>query len=415
MSRSVWGVPSRKRSYIEVWVFLLLICSVNFFDIIPITKLVGVNGPFAFYLLSLFFMFTFNRRALIGESRSWLTPFWWFLFGVVLSFIPALLYYGQSFVQSFFTYRHFFELVAFPILIALRPNEKELRTALYAFSVVYLFLCLFITFFAPNLIPEVENREFVESGNYLHALPGIRHVFLAFIFAFHKAMRQGSIKNYGWGIFLFLVLFIAQNRTSLIATIFVSAYVLFTMKMSSRKLIMIAVVMIAVVFMVMYTADQWAILYKETMDQINNPEYNRIKALIYMTRRRDILRYLLGEGFISANVNPIIHILQEGGIDHSDVGFVGLWHQFGVIPVITVLVMTIKGLSSRKSFLVRLSAIYMLTGALTLSYIAFGETLLWFSCYLYLYYASGYPMFEEPISNKNGAQYWLYRSSERSL
>lgn len=414
MSRSVWGVPNRKRSYIEVWVFLLLICSVNFFDIIPITRLVGVNGPFAFYLLSLFFMFTFNRRAWIGESRSWLTPFWWFLFGVVLSFIPAQIYYGQSIVQSFFTYRHFFELAAFPILIALRPNEKELRTSLYAFSILYLVLCLFVTFFAPNLIPVVENREFVETGNYVHVLPGIRHVFLAFIFAFHKAIRQGSIRNYGWVFFLFLVLFVAQNRTSLLAAIVVSFYVLFTMKMSSRKLILMGVLLAAGVLMVVYTANQWGLLYKETMDQITNPEYNRIKALIYMTRRRSFLQYLLGEGFISANVNPIIHILQEGGIDHSDVGFVGLWHQFGVIPVLTVLVITLKGLSLRKSMLVRLSAIYTLTGALTLSYIAFGETLLWFSCYLYLYYASDSPEFQEPLSGYNSARY-LYKRSLAQL
>jgi hypothetical protein len=410
MSHSVWGVPNKKRSYIEVWVLLLLICSVNFFDIIPITNLVGVNGPFTFYLLSLFFMFTFNRRAWIGDSSSWLIPLWWFLFGVVLSFIPAQIYYGQSFVQSFFTYRHFFELAAFPILIALRPNEKELRTSLYAFSVLYLFICLYVTFIRPSLVPVVENREFVESGNYMHVLPGIRHVFLAFIFAFHRAIRRGVVKNYGWLFFLFLVLFIAQNRTSLIAVFVVSAYVLFTMKMSSRKLILMSILLVSALLMVVYTSDQWGLLYKETVDQITNPEYNRIKSLIYMTRRRSFLQYLLGEGFISANVNPIIHVLQEGGIDHSDVGFIGLWHQFGVIPLVTVLVMTIKGLSSRHTFLVRLSAIYTLTGALTLSYIAFGETLLWFSCYLYLYYASNSPKFQEPIVKQDSSRYLYSRS-----
>lgn len=414
MSKSVWGVPHKKRSYIEVWVFLLLVCSVDFFGITPILRLVGVNGPFTFYLLSLFFMFTFNRRAWIGDSIQWLIPFWWFLFGVFLSFIPALIYYGQSFVQSFFTYRHFFDLVAFPILIALRPNEKEMRASLYAFSVLYLLLCLVVTFIAPGLIVLPEKRELVNVGDYVHVLPGVRHVFVAFIFALHRAIRQGNVKNYGWVLFLFLVLFISQNRTSLIASIFVFAFIFLSMKMSIRKLIMIAVLSVSAVLMLIYTADQWVSLYNETVSQLNNPEYNRIKSLLYMTGRRDFLRYLLGDGFISANVNPIIHFLQEGGIDHSDVGLLGMWHQFGVIPVITVLVITFKGFSPGKSFLVKASAIYTLVGAMTLSYFAFGETLLCLSCYLYLYYVSDSPRFQEPLSNQRKAQYYYHRSIARS-
>ena len=397
-----------------MWVFLLLICSVNFFDIVPITRLVGVNGPFTFYLLSLFFMFTFNRRALIGDSMHWLVPFWWFLFGILLSFIPAQIYYGQSFLQSFFTYRRFFELVAFPILIALRPNEKELRTSLYAFSVLFLILCLIVTFIAPGLVVIPEKRNLVENGDYVHVLAGVRHVFLAFIFALHRAIRQGGIKYYGWVFFLFLVLFLAQNRTSLIAAVFVLCFVLFSMKMSSRKLILMAMLFISAGLMILYTADQWRALYFETLNQLNNPEYNRIKSLVYMTGSRSILRYLLGDGFISADVNPLIHILQESGIDHSDVGLLGLWHQFGVLPVVVVLVITFKGFSPRKSFLVKASAIYTLTGILSLSYIAFGETLLWFSCYLYLYYASSSPQFQEPLTNQRKAQYYYHRSIARS-
>ena len=392
-----------------MWVFLLLVCSVNFFDIVPITRLIGINGPFAFYLLSLFLMFTFNRKALIGESMQWLVPLWWFLFGVVLSFIPAQIYYGQSFLQSFFTYRRFFELSAFPILIALRPNEKELRTSLYAFAVLYLLLCLIVTFIAPSLIVIPDKRKLVEDGDYIHVLAGIRHVFLAFVFALNRAVRQGSLKYYGWVVFLFLVLFIAQNRTSLLAAIFVLGYVLFSMKMSSRKLIMMTVLFLSTLLMFMYTADQWKALYFETLDQLNNPEYNRIKSLVYMVGSRNYLRYLLGDGFISADVNPIIHILQESGIDHSDVGLLGLWHQFGVIPVLTVLIITFKGFSRQKSFLVKASAIYTLTGIVTLSYFAFGETLLWFSCYLYLYYASSSPQFQEPLYKRRTVQYNYHR------
>jgi len=407
-----WGVQRKKRDYIELWIFLLLLFSVNFFDLLPITRFIGPNGPFAFYLISLFLVFTFHRRAWIRDSIHWLTPFWWFLFGIVLSYIPALLYYGQSFTQSFFTYRRFFEFTAFPILIALRPTERELRTALYAFSVVYLFFTLFVTFFAQSWVFLAPEASFIEEGDYVHILSGIRHVSLAFIFAFHRMIKDSTRKNVAWALFLFAILFLVQNRTTLLAVMLMAVYVIYSMKMSARKLIIMAVIVVTFVLMAVYTSGQWGQLYQMTVSQVLNPEYNRNKALAYMFSSREPLRYLLGDGFISVNVNPIITTLQESGIYHSDVGFVGLWHMFGILPVIVILVMTVKGLFRRKSFAVNAAAIYILTGALTLSFFAFGETLLWLSIYLYMYYVDGNSSYVDNRITRRRFSWttWRYRS-----
>ena len=410
MKTGTWGVARKKRSYIEVWIFLLMLFSVNFFDIIPVTNVVGTNGSFTFYLVSLFLMFTFNRRAWISDSLKWLVPLWWLVFGIVLSFIPALVQYGQSFGQSFLTNRRMFELAAFPILIAMRPTEQELRSSLYAFSIVYLFLSVFISFVAPEWVPHDETRNFIESGDYVHTLYGIRIVFFAYIFAFHRATRLPNSKNIAWVVFQFFVLFIAQNRTSLIAAVVLAAYVLYTMRMNSNKLIIIAFLILSVLLLVVYTASQWNVLYMETVDQISNPEYNRNKSILYMLAPRDWLRYLLGDGFISANVNPILHYLQDSGIYHTDVGLLGYWHQYGVIPTLTVLVLTIKGLFRKQSFLVRGAAIYVLVGAITLSYFALSETLLWLSIYMYLYFSADLPRFQEQIVVHRRIPGWRYRS-----
>ena len=415
MKANSWGVQQKKRDYIEVWVFLLLLCSVNFLDLLPITNVIGPNGPFAFYLVSLFLVFTFHRRAWIRDSLHWLTPFWIYLLGIFLSYIPALLYYGQSFTQSFFTNRRIFEFTAFPILIALRPTERELRTALYAFSLVYLFFTLFVTFLAPDWVFLPKEASFIEEGDYVHILSGIRHVSLAFIFAFHRMTQVGTRSSIAWALFLFAILFLVQNRTSLLAVIFMVGYVIFSMKMSARKLVLLVVIALTLIVMYVYTYGQWGQLYQMTISQVLNPEYNRNKALVYMFGAREPLRYLLGEGFISTNVHPLIANLQESGIYHSDVGFVGLWHMYGVLPVIVVLVMTIKGLSRKKSTAVRAAAIYILTGALTLSFFAFGETLLWLSIYLYMYYMDGNPAYVDnrmPQRKFNWTT-WRYRSIGR--
>ena len=390
-----WGVKKKRRNYVELWVFFLLVVSVNFFDLIPITRVIGPNGPFAFYLISLFLMFTFNRRAWIRDSANWLRPFWWLVAGIVLSWIPALMYYGQSFVQSFFSYRRMFELVAFPILIALRPSERELRGALYGFSVFYLIVSLMVTFFAPWWVPQPEDSPLMEEGDLIVGLSGVRHLSLAFIFSLQRVIKDNNLRNMGWAFFEFSVLFLVQNRTSLIAAIVIVGFLVLKMKMSSQKLLLIALGSIAILLMAVYTAGQWELLYRETVEQIFNPEYNRTKAYAYMFSHRSLLQHLLGTGYISSSVDPIIHVLQESGIFHSDVGMVGMWHQYGVIPTLVILVMTVKGLAEKKSFLVKASALYILVGIPTLSFFGIGESILWLSIFLYVYYSDGLDTFRD--------------------
>ena len=390
-----WGVKKKRRNYVELWVFFLLVVSVNFFDLIPITRVIGPNGPFAFYLISLFLMFTFNRRAWIRDSANWLRPFWLLVAGIVLSWIPALMYYGQSFVQSFFSYRRMFELVAFPILIALRPSERELRGALYGFSVFYLIVSLMVTFFAPWWVPQPEDSPLMEEGDLIVGLSGVRHLSLAFIFSLQRVIKDNNLRNMGWAFFEFSVLFLVQNRTSLIAAIVIVGFLVLKMKMSPQKLLLIALGSIAILLMAVYTAGQWELLYRETVEQIFNPEYNRNKAYAYMFSHRSLLQHLLGTGYISSSVDPIIHVLQESGIFHSDVGMVGMWHQYGVIPTLVILVMTVKGLAEKKSFLVKASALYILVGIPTLSFFGIGESILWLSIFLYVYYSDGLDTFRD--------------------
>jgi len=410
----VWGVRQVKRNYIEIWIFLLLLFSVNFFDFLPITEAIGPNGPFTFYLLSLFLVFTFYRQAWIRDSADWLRPFWWFLFGVFLSFIPAQLYYGQSFVQSFFTNRRMFEFVAFPILIALRPSERELRTSLYAFSILYLTMTLLITLLGESWVFVGENSQFIEEGDYVHVLPGIRFIALAFIFAIQRSVKDSNRSNLFWVFFEFGILFLIQNRTSLIAAVCIILFVIYKMRMNANKLILVTAILLAVLLFGIYTSGQWGILYQTTVEQLLNPDYNRNKAFLYMFGHRTWVQYLLGSGFISANVDPIILTLQESGIFHSDVGLVGLWHMYGVIPFLTVLVMALRGFFVRKSMAVKAGAIYILVGAPTMSFFAFGETLLWLSIYLYMYYSESVPGYaDNRVSQRRVGWEGRYRSIAR--
>ena len=388
MSKYNWGVVKKKRRLIDVWLCVLMILSVNFFELIPITSVLGVDGGYTFYLITLFILFTFYRRKHIRDYISWMNPFWWFMIGILLSFIPALLYYGQSFGRSFLTNRHMLYFCAFPVFIAIRPSEREIRSALYAFSVIYLVVVLVVSFVDNNLIPIPEYSAFLahDGTDYVLTVQGFRYVVLGLIMALDRLMFKFNTKNLFWMLFLFGIIFIVQNRTSILVAIVVSLFAVWDMKMSARKLMLMTVIIAAALFMVVMTASQWGLLYDETMTQLSDPDYNRIKSMNYMFAHRDgFIRYILGDGFISGHVNSLLVRLGADGIYHSDVGLFGMWNQYGLIPVITIIVCCIKGLAAPKSFISKSVAIYILLGAATLSYFGLAETLTLLAYFLYMY------------------------------
>ncbi len=385
MSQYSWGVVQKKRRMIDVWLCVLMILSLNFFELIPIMRIFGVDGGYTLYLISLFFLFTFYRRKHIRDYLPWMNPFWWFIAGVLLSFIPALIYFGQGIGRSLLTNRHMLYFCAFPVFIAIRPTEREIRSALYAFSIIYLGIVLYVSFVDNSLI-KIPDFAMDHEGDYVYTVQGFRFVVLALIMSLDRVMNKFNYKNLFWFFFLFGIIFLIQNRTALLAAVIISLFAVWDMKMSVQKLVMIAAILAASLFMVAMTASQWGLLYDETITQLSDPDYNRIKSMNYMFAHRDgFIRYILGDGFISGYVNPILKVLGTEGIFHSDVGLFGMWHQYGLIPVITILVCCIKGLAAKKSFISKSIAIYILVGATTLSYFGLAETLMLLAFFQYMY------------------------------
>ena len=385
MSKYNWGVIWKKRRLIDVWLCLLMILSLNFFELLPIIRVFGVDGGYAFYLFTLFILFTFYRRKHIRDYLPWMKPFWWFMIGILLSCIPALIYYGQGIGRSLLTNRHMLFFCALPVFIAIRPTEREIRSALYAFSVIYLVIVLLVAF-VDNSLLSIPEYAMDHEGDYVYTVQGFRYVVLGLIMSLDRLMQKFSNQNLFWFFFQFGIIFLIQNRTALLAAVVISLFAIWDMKMSARKLLLMAIIFSAALFLVAMTASQWGLLYDETISQLSDPDYNRIKSMSYMFAHRDgFIRYILGDGFISGNVNPILQRLAEEGIYHSDVGLFGTWHQYGLIPVLTILVCCIKGLAAKKSFISKSIAIYILVGAATLSYFGLAETLMLLAFFQYMY------------------------------
>ena len=183
-------------------------------------------------------------------------------------------------------------------------------------------------------------------------------------------------------------IFLIQNRTMLFISALLFAYTFLSIRGSTSRQTFIfrgsAVLLILVAVYV--TIPQWGKLFSETASQLGNSDYNRILAYDYFLFRAcpSPIYYFTGTGFISANANPVMQDLMKAGIYNSDVGFVGLWNYYGVLPLVAILLTVIHGLSKKAPSYVRFNAFFILIGGLTIACFDTMDKIVWLCLFIFL-------------------------------
>lgn len=378
------------RLHVSIDVLLIMLASCAFLSVNFLQPLILNNMNVVTYLLLMVIVFIRNMGFTFrGGIAKKLYPLWWLIAGVLLSFIPAYLYYGQHFYNSITVYRHFLGYFAFFLLLSIQPSRQELKVATYAFSVIFLIVTLYCSFLDPDFVyvdPE-DNREFIQEGDFVHLLQGYHFLMLAFIFALDDLRnKKTTLKLLVVPLSIFGVILLTQSRTLLFSAVVVGVFSAMASR-SARQRLTIGTLIIVVIAVSLFFAWKYVdLLITETVDQLNDSDYNRIKGLMYFfSGKNGTMSYFWGNGFISGKVHPIMEQLRQEGIYHSDLGLIGFWHQFGLIPVVTILVVCIKGLSSMRSFEVRANALNILMCAFTISYFRDFTYSLWLCLFWYMY------------------------------
>ena len=380
---------SKTRSSLCVELLFLMLVSSRFFDLIVFEPILAGGGHIFLLLVTMavIYMTQLGFQLRTGIVKHMKTV-WWILAGLALSFIAAYRYYHQPFYLSFVVNRQFFSLLLFPLLLAVRPTYRELKWSVYAFSIICSVTTFYVSFVDQTLVPANEFMPFIEEGDFVHTLSGLHFVLIAFIFALYEFRNRRTIRKLIPVVLLFLFIFIARNRTFLISSCFIIALSVLSNRSSRSRLYAFTILSFAVALVALVLIDTITSLLLETMDQLANPEYNRIKAVHYaFSLPNGKAAILMGNGFISGNFNSIVNDLRQEGIFYSDIGLIGLWHVYGLLPVVAILASVIRGLNRNHSLEVRGNALLILTCSLTIGYFASVETLTWLCFYLYLLYS----------------------------
>ena len=285
---------------------------------------------FAYLLLSFILFPNKKMPALFGKK---MLPFWMIIAGIAISAIPAKIFHEQSPLQSLITCRSQFMWVAIPIFFRLAPSKRQLFVSTLIFTAMMLMVTILHSM-VPSLFPVAYNIDGKVIDDY--TVPGITVATIPFVIALEQFHKTYDPKYIVAVLFCFFFIFVTRNRTSIMCFVLVTGFSFLFSKSRFKYVFMVFLTLLGLMFF-LRTLDVWLELMDETTQQLGDEDYNRNKALVYFfspMANPSWLTYLLGNGYLSANATSLMQDLMKEGIYNSDMGYIGFWNQFGLIPII---------------------------------------------------------------------------------
>lgn len=369
-----------KKSTYLVILYILFLQGLNF------APLANFGGDVFFILIIgyLFFgKYIYRRTQKILFPKKYYICIRWIFIGIFLSMISAALYYHQSIVQSLITYRTQYLMITPFFLAKMGFSREDVIQSLYKFTWVFSFFYL-LRYIIPGL--------FIISETYIDGdavvLPGYTLLTIPLYYTLQKLNVRIRLRDILFIIFVIGLIFLQGNRSTLFPVLILSCWMFLKVKSKYRIPFIIFISFIAFVA-ILQVWDTLHELIEETQHQLNDPKYNRNKAFVYFIEAfsPNLWCTIFGNGFLSSHSTSIMRLLMERGIYNSDLGFVGYWNQFGLIPICVFLYLYISAIFRKTiPYYLKSIAIQTLICGLTISY--FGSTyhMIFFIVFYYLYF-----------------------------
>lgn len=372
-----------------IYILLLALLFVKFWDIVPLGYMSDDVQLISILLYLLLGCFFFRRRELCAPQKYRYLK--WIFVGVFLSMIPAYLFYDQSFFQSIITYRVNVLLLAIVALFRMSPKLDEIVRGLYYFAILMLLVEILMPLFPGFFVISEKKLEYAYAlgdMSVLKSVAGVGYLTVPMFYYLQKIKDNFSFKIFLRIIILFAVFMLAENRSNLFPVMLFMIYTFWHIRSKHKPAILIGILLVCIVFFI-FQKEQLFGLYEESITQINDADYNRNKAYVYYLFNAcpNFLCYIFGNGRISIHNNPMVANLMENGIFNTDVGFIGYWNEFGLIPVIAMFTMFYKTLRIKRTpYFLKLIVLHLILGGLTVSYFGSDVKIFQFVVFYYLYF-----------------------------
>lgn len=332
-----------KFTYILIASILLL----SFWNFRPIVSLLNQDIILVLTLLWIFLGFYFFPKRLSYQHFHKFNWLWIIIFaGIFISALNAYFFWEQPLKNTFIAQRLLYSFILLPALFYIQPSFYDILRTLKIVSCVTLTMWI-ISIIRPELIGNIseraiENRNFnpqatTDIGYYV---TGIHIVVLYTYFLIQNYIKKFNFKAFLTALFWITFIILYQNRSLIIGIIIIFLYSIIRLK-SRHKPIIIGCICIIGTILITYTLNIWESLWEESQTQLADEDYNRWKALYYYLYdySPNLWCYLLGNGMPSGGNSYLGNLMLlnlEKGIVASDLGMIGMWTNYGMLPLIGI-------------------------------------------------------------------------------
>lgn len=372
-----------------IYLVLLLVLSFQFWGLKPM----GTWSNNAYLIikvayLAIGYFFLFHYKVTISDKR--LKPMWFILLGIFLSMVTANLYYGQTYITSLLAYRANILWLAIPVLFKMKPTFEQIsKSCLIVTAIMY--VLYFVRLGNPGLFAlDDETLMRMQQGDDVY-LEGYVIACVPIFYGLNQLRERFNVKAVEIIGFCYVYLVILQNRSCLFIMTLLIGYSI--LKVKSKYRIFLVVILGAILaFFIASMSKEWMDLIQETQDNMSNSDYNRNKAYLYFLTMAspNIWCEIFGNGFLSSHTTNLMQDMMAYGIFNSDVGFVGYWNQYGIIPIITFIYTFILALKKDVPYGVKMWCLLLVGCTPTISYFHGAPLIYVFYYYLVIQYSRHY-------------------------
>ena len=370
-----------------VYLFILLMINAHFWNLKMFSSFSNHDTIVILNILMYAYGYFKYKRSYHIDSKQYSWFYKIAFFAMVLSAISVVVFHDQKTIDTIFVYRAQIPLLLMPLLFRIQPSIEDIKKAISWATVVYI-VFFFVSLALPMLFavsaPEESSGEdfgyaFLARGN------GMLWLYL-FCFLLDDLSYQFSRKHLVMlCIFIFTVI-VAQNRQTIIYVF--AILLIFSMSKTKRKSIKLFL-MSFLVAAVLYNSNILTSLYLETIDN-TKADYGRAVSLPYFLyeHNENSIIDIIGNGMDSKK-SAYGQYLTDLGKNYciwtGDLGIVGIWSIYGILPVVAIVLLTVKVLKSHKYM--PKSIVYIAMATFLCPYlISFaGGNLYWWAFLLYMY------------------------------
>lgn len=386
----------------SIYIGVMLLLGIGFWELIPLRPVLNpVTVPVLLALWALFGLVHYRRlpplyaQFELNRCRSY---YLWFYAGIALSVLPSYFFWNQDLLSSVIVNRGLIIYAFVPVLFAIKPTDREILRGVVMYTFVYMLVWTVqaVLVPVPVTVPFLERMMAgapfeIDPGDFGKLLPGYTVILLGVYLSFQRYYQQPSLQRLLPAMLLFLVIFLLQNRGTLFFASGVLLYIFISIKSAYKPYQLLGFGMLALVVLYL-TAGSWMGMITETREQAGDMDYDRWKALRFFVFEfpPNALTYLLGNGRFSfhSDAGADTLALSMAGYDQSDIGLVGFWSIYGLLPVGVILTMMFLILVRPVyPFYLRALALHVLAIPIAWNFVSSDSITLVLVFYLFAYYA----------------------------